>query len=115
MNLLADEGVDRQVVLRLRSDGHEVVYVAEMKPGIGDEVVLERANAEAALLVTQDNDFGELVFRQRLVHSGVVLVRLAGLSAMARANLVSGAIEQHGEEMHNAFTVISPGRVRIRK
>ena len=44
MNLLADESVDHQIVERLRRDGHEVLYVAEMEPGIPDNVVLERAN-----------------------------------------------------------------------
>ena len=40
MTFLADEGVDRQIVERLRLDGHQVAYVAEMSPGIMDEVVL---------------------------------------------------------------------------
>ena len=43
MNLLADEGVDQQVVLRLRADGHIVWYVAEMEPSISDDLVLQRA------------------------------------------------------------------------
>jgi hypothetical protein len=29
MNLLADEGVDKQIVERLRLDGYDVLYVAE--------------------------------------------------------------------------------------
>lgn len=45
MRLLADEGVDSAIVTRLRSDGHDVVYVAELSPGITDEAVLEFANA----------------------------------------------------------------------
>lgn len=49
MNLLADESVERQVVERLRRDGHTVLYVAEMEPGITDEQVLERANSAAAV------------------------------------------------------------------
>ncbi len=82
MNLLADEGVERQVVERLRRDGHTVLYVAEMEPGITDDQVLERANAAAAILLTADKDFGEFVFREgQLSSGGVVLVRLAGLSA----------------------------------
>ncbi|HYT48843.1 MAG TPA: DUF5615 family PIN-like protein [Pyrinomonadaceae bacterium] len=32
MNLLADESVDRQIVKRLRQDGHGVTYVAEWSP-----------------------------------------------------------------------------------
>ncbi|MGI8549585.1 MAG: DUF5615 family PIN-like protein [Dehalococcoidia bacterium] len=54
MNLLADEGVERQIVDRLRLDGHIVLYVAEMEPSIGDDVVLQRANEHTALLVTED-------------------------------------------------------------
>ena len=39
MNLLADESVDRQIVDRLRREGHAVRYVAEMEPGIPDDIV----------------------------------------------------------------------------
>lgn len=41
--------------------------------------VLELANRARALLITADKDFGELVFRQRRISQGVVLLRLAGL------------------------------------
>jgi hypothetical protein len=49
MNLLADEGVERQIVERLRQDGHTVLYIAEMEPSAPDDVVLERANEIMAL------------------------------------------------------------------
>ena len=114
MNLLADEGVDAPVVARLRQDGHEVVYVAELEPGIPDDLVLERANEQGALLLTADKDFGELVFRLRRVHAGVVLLRLAGLSLEAKADLVSAAFQQRGAQFAGAFSVISPGVIRVR-
>ena len=114
MNLLADESVDRQVVERLRLEGHEVLYIAEMEPGIVDDVVLERANERTALLVTADKDFGELVFREgKLSSGGVVLLRLAGLSAERKSEMVSGAFREHELEFPHCFSVISPGRVRI--
>ena len=47
MNFLADESIDRQIVDRLRQDGHAVRYVAEMEPGISDDKVLDLANQEA--------------------------------------------------------------------
>ncbi len=61
MNFLADENVDSPVVQRLRDDGHEVLYVAEMDPGVSDEEVLAAANDKNALLLKADKDFGELV------------------------------------------------------
>jgi predicted nuclease of predicted toxin-antitoxin system len=63
MNLVADEGVDRQIVEQLRQDGHDVAYIAELAPSISDDEVLQQANDRHALLVTADKDFGELVFR----------------------------------------------------
>ncbi|GIW42747.1 MAG: hypothetical protein KatS3mg077_0029 [Candidatus Binatia bacterium] len=61
MKILADEGVDRPVVERLRQDGHEVRYVAEIEPGISDDNILDLANREGAVLLTADKDFGEFV------------------------------------------------------
>ena len=40
MNFVADEGIDRQIVERLRQEDYEVLYIAEMEPGISDEQVL---------------------------------------------------------------------------
>ena len=84
MNLVADEAVDRAVVERLRQDGHEVIYVAELSPSVSDEEVLRQAHGRNAVLLTIDKDFGDLVFRQGLAHYGVVLLRLAGLANATR-------------------------------
>lgn len=61
-----------------------------------------------------DKDFGELVFRLRQVAFGVLLVRLPGLSSAGKADAVSELVREHGHEMERAFTVVSPGLVRIR-
>lgn len=116
MNLLADESVDRQIVERLRQDGHDVLYVAEVEPGISDNVVFDRANERSALFVTGDKDFGEIVFRDnRLNSGGVVLLRLAGLSAEKKAEIMSEAFQTHSEKFPNHFSVVAPGKIRVRK
>jgi predicted nuclease of predicted toxin-antitoxin system len=114
MNLLIDESVDRQVVDKLRQDGHNVVYVSEMDPGISDDVVLSMANNMGAVLVTADKDFGELVFRRQQINAGVLLVRLAGLSQQPKAELVAAVVRDHSTELVGAFSVLSPGMIRIR-
>ncbi len=75
---------------------------------------VKRTNSEHCCL-TEDKDFGELAFRQRLVHHGVVLIRLSGLSNLTKAAIVAEALRDRGEELVNAFSVISPGLIRIRK
>jgi predicted nuclease of predicted toxin-antitoxin system len=115
MKFLADESVDRPIADRLRQDGHQVWYVAEMEPGISDGIVLDRANREEALLLTADKDFGELVFRQRRLNHGVVLIRLAGLSPSHKAEIVSAAVAQQHATLTQAFAVITPSTIRIRQ
>jgi predicted nuclease of predicted toxin-antitoxin system len=63
MMLLADESVDRPIVERQRQDGHNTVYVAELSPSVTDDEVLQEANNRDALLLTEDKDFGGLVYR----------------------------------------------------
>ena len=115
MNFLADENVDRQIVERLRQDGHAVTAVAEMAPGIADPAVLAAANASASVLLTADKDFGEIVFRQRRWSGGIILIRLAGLSPEAKALMVGSVVSNHAAELVEAFTVVTRRAVRIRR
>ncbi len=115
MNFLADEGVDKSIVERLRNDGHKVQYILESDSSVSDDEVIQLANKTSALLLTTDKDFGELFFRQRSIIEGVILIRLAGLSQQSKAEIVATTIQKHAEELPRNFTVITPGTVRIRK
>jgi len=115
MKFLADESVDKQIVDSLREEGHSVLSVTEMQPGISDDKVIQQANQESAILITADKDFGELVFRHGRIVCGVVLIRLAGLSSQQKTKMVEITVKEHGAEIGQNFTVISPGAVRIRK
>ena len=60
--IVADESVDFRIVTALRSVGLIVYSVAEELPSINDISVLSIAVEKEALLITEDKDFGELVF-----------------------------------------------------
>jgi predicted nuclease of predicted toxin-antitoxin system len=64
MRFLADEGVDGSIVGAARDDGHDVRWMAEELEGTKDDVILEAAVRDARILITEDKDFGELVYRQ---------------------------------------------------
>jgi predicted nuclease of predicted toxin-antitoxin system len=115
VKLLADESIDRQIVDRLRQDGHQIWYIVEMEPGISDDTVLDLANQKTALLLTADKDFGELVYRQHRLTFGVILVRLAGLSSTRKAEIVASVVDEHAKELPDTFAVITPGILRVRR
>ena len=115
MRIVADESIDGQIVERLRTDGHEVLFIAEMEPGVEDEVVLARSRELDAVLLTADKDFGELVFRQHLLHTGILLVRLAGVEPDAKAHLVASVVDRYAEALRRGFSVLTTRAFRIRK
>lgn len=114
MNFVADECVAQEIVTRLRAEGHDVYSVREQDRGIDDPSVLSLAVQAGRVLLTQDHDFGELVYRQSLTHRGIVLIRLPGLAPANRADRVAALVRTHASELPNAFTVITLSAVRIR-
>ena len=73
-----------------------------------------RALRSDAVLLTADKDFGDLVFRQRLLHSGVLLVRLAGVRPDIKARLIAEAFARHAEELKAGFAVLTRRSLRFR-
>ena len=71
MRLCANENVPGECVAVLRQRGHEVLWIREVARGSGDEAVLARAQADARLLITFDKDFGELVFKGKIVDAAL--------------------------------------------
>ena len=65
MGFLADENVPRPIIERLRTDGFTVRSIFEESRGISDADVLSRADEAGLLLITQDQDFGELAILRR--------------------------------------------------
>ena len=78
-----------------------------------DEALLALAYEEHRVLVTEDKDFGELVFLRRLPHP--CIVRLAELRVTEQVDAMRGLIERHGDALRaGAIVVVTRRRVRIR-
>jgi predicted nuclease of predicted toxin-antitoxin system len=111
---LVDECVDAALVDQLRTSGHDVVYVAEVAPRTSDVDVLLRAHNERRLLLTEDKDFGDLIFRQARSVPGIVLVRIDSRRRLFKGPRLKAAIERFGEGMFGRYTVIEDVRFRSR-
>jgi predicted nuclease of predicted toxin-antitoxin system len=81
---LADECVAAPLVTTLRSLGQDVLYVAEAAAGLDDADVIALALHERRILLTEDKDFGDLVFRRERRVPGVVLMRVASEHTRSR-------------------------------
>jgi predicted nuclease of predicted toxin-antitoxin system len=103
MRFLADENVSRQVVERLRTDGFEVISVAQSNRGASDKQIVEMANVDGRVLITEDRDFGELVVRQRLGIAGVMLLELDRLTNSTEVDRVADVVSRHADKLLGNF------------
>lgn len=113
MRFLVDECTGPAVARWLRDQGHDVFSVYEDTRGIDDDAVIGRAVAEGRILVTNDKDFGEKVYRDGHIHAGIVLLRLQDDSASGKVAAVRGLLEFHAERLAGSFVVVTDKQVRF--
>lgn len=114
MRWLADECVDAPLVERLRKAGYDVAYVAESGPGATDTQIVRRAHDDGRLLLTEDKDFGELVFRWRREVPGLVLLRIEPANQSLKWARLNAAIVRFADALLGRFTVVEENRFRSR-
>jgi predicted nuclease of predicted toxin-antitoxin system len=111
---LADECIAASLVASLRQSGHDVLYVTEYAAGLHDANVVDLAMREQRLLLTEDKDFGDLVFRRGRAAAGIVLMRIASENPRLQAKRLATAIDQYGDRLFGQYLVIEEGRFRSR-
>jgi hypothetical protein len=65
--------------------------------------------------MTEDKDFGWLVYSSGLASDGVILIRYPTSIRASLSSTVLSLIEEHGERLRGAFVVVQPGHIRIER
>ena len=115
LKLLADENIGADMVAWMREQGCDVVHAAETLVQEIDEVLLRTAESEGRLLFTEDKDFGELVFRDRLNTHGIVLMRMGKRTAAERIARLQEAWSVIESNPSGRFIVITEKKIRVRR
>ena len=112
--LLLDENIGSIVAATLREEGFDVKSILEDAPGSTDKHVLHLAKVEKRIVVTLDNDFGTLVFRDSKCHVGVLFLRLKRENTETIIRVISTALFQYGSKLKGKFAVAFESSIRIR-
>ena len=81
--------------------------------GAEDAQVIDFASSQRRLLLTEDKDFGRLVFSAAQQNSGVVLIRYPAFARSDLSTTLSKFLTNHGATLYSCFVVLEPGRARI--
>ncbi len=113
MRFLVDECTGPAVGHWLRAQQHDAVSVYDTARGIDDDEVIRRAFAEDRILVTNDKDFGEKIYRERLPHRGIILLRLADERSAVKIDVLERLLSGHANRIPGHFVVVTETKVRF--
>lgn len=113
LRFLADESCDFAVVRALRAEDYDVLAISEVSHRSDDRELIELASREKRILLTEDKDFGWLVYVNRAESAGVILIRFPGNVRQTLGQSITQIVRKQGEQLIGAFVVMQPGHVRI--
>jgi len=114
VDFLLDVNASGAVAQLLIDRGHNVAEVGQTDPGMRDDEILSWAVRERRIIVTTDNDFEEMIWRQGKLHCGVL--RLENLPRSERMILLNDVLDRHAKDLETGAIVIAlRAKFRIRK
>ena len=115
LRFLADVNIENEIISGLRTDGHDVVWILERNKYLTDEEILNMARDENRIVLTNDKDFGEIVYRLKLISNGIVLFRVKDQNENVKLELIRKAVDYKNENLSKYFTVLTEAKIRFIK
>ncbi len=113
MRFLVDECTGSHVANWLIEIGHDVFSVYDELRGATDDEILRKAYTENWILITNDKDFGEMVFRERRLHHGVVFLRIEDERSTTKIAAIDKLLQNYPERIADTFVVVTDSQVRF--
>ena len=113
MKFIVDECTGPAVARWLEAEGNTVFSVYNQARGLPDEAILQKAFAEEWILITNDKDFGEKVYREKRPHRGVIFLRLDDERSSSKISVLQKLLSNHASNLSNNFVVVTEKNVRF--
>ena len=113
MKFTVDECTGPAVAEFLRGLGYDVFSVYEDDRGISDEEILKRSLAEDRIIITNDKDFGEMIFKGRQKHSGIIFLRLTDERFSNKISVIRRLLQKKDSINFKKFLTVTEKSVRI--
>jgi predicted nuclease of predicted toxin-antitoxin system len=109
----ADVNIEKTIIDYLTENKFDVKWIPDYDCEILDEELLNLANKERRILITNDKDFGELTFLQKRISTGIILLRIKGQKARDKVKLIDKVLQKYRDKLMGHFVVITKNKIRF--
>ena len=114
LKFLADVNVEKKLVDYLKDQKFDVLWIPDYDCALTDNDLLNLATKERRVLITNDTDFGEIVFMQKKLSSGIILIRIKDQCVNTKLSVLKKLLKLYQDRIEGNFIVISDNKIRIR-
>ena len=116
MIIIADENIDNKIIQEIEKLKIKVISIAKIYSGISDKEVINISKINnPSIILTEDKDFGELIFAHKIKNLSIIFLRYKYSETQKIIKILQKLIT---EELHNLvgkYTTITSTKIRIRK
>jgi len=113
IKFLANVNVEKPLIDFLNEKGFDIKWVTNIDKRMPDDRVCEIANSEQRIIITNDKDFGEIVFYQKKIVHGIILLRVNGQNSSEKIILLEKLLENYSDKIANHFVVLTKTKFRF--
>ncbi|MBE0428158.1 MAG: DUF5615 family PIN-like protein [Nitrospirae bacterium] len=113
IKFVADVNVEKAIVDYLLEEGYDVKWIPDYNCEMLDEELLHLSNKEKKILITNDKDFGELIFLQKKLSTGIILIRVKEQKGEDKVKLMRKLLQNYRDKLLNNFVIITEKKFRF--
>jgi len=114
MKFIVDECIARSIFNWLK-EHFDAIHVQDIMPSASDDEVLGLACKENRIILTRDKDFGDLVFRDKNQHVGIILLRLKSSLPASQLLVLKKVIDEYLDQIEDNFVIATDDSIKVIK
>lgn len=113
--IIADENLEQYWIELLEAQGYVVYSIRKNQPGLADTGIIEFVKEKSGILLTEDKDFGELVFAYGFRNTSIIFIRYDQPQYEKIEKQLLRAIELYRDSDIPVFVTVTEKKVRVNK
>jgi predicted nuclease of predicted toxin-antitoxin system len=112
--IIADENIFRGLIKSLRTEGYDVISIFEFYRGMDDPSIAAFSLNPPRIVITEDKDFGKLVFEDKADVTGIIFLRFLNTEKSLIINKLLSFLENENlQSLTGKFVTLTPNKIRI--
>ena len=112
--IIVDKNIDQEIIRNLIDNDFDILSIKKNSPGISDKDIISIAKSIKGIVLTEDKDFGELVFSHQITDCSVIFLRYKKPDLQDIIKALINTLSIYISKPGLVFITITRSKIRVR-